>query len=319
LEILGIDVGKKDLHTVLLRDKTSSSKSVPNSATGIAQLLKWLKNRKVKRVHACLEATGGWSERVATALHQGGHVVSIVNASRIKAFAQSEMLRTKTDAVDAAMIARFCRMHAPDQWIPPAPEIVALQGLVRRYEGLTRMRAKEQTRLQEPAVTPAVRVSIESMIEHLTAEIQGIDREIEQLFKDHQPLRKQRDLLTSIPGIAKTTAARILGEMPDIAEFRDVKAVAAFAGLSPRHYQSGSIQWRSRLSKTGNAQLRHALYLPAITAIQWNPVIKRFTDRLRDRGKANMSIIAAAMRKLLTLAYGVLKSGRPFDPSYSTT
>jgi transposase len=128
LNVLGIDVGKRDLHAVLLQEKRSASKSVPNSGDGIARLQTWLKNRKVERVHVCLEATGGWSEEVAIALSQAGHVVSLVNPARIKAFAHSEMVRTKTDAIDAALIARFCRLHEPEPWTLPAPEIRMLQG-----------------------------------------------------------------------------------------------------------------------------------------------------------------------------------------------
>jgi len=316
VEILGIDVGKRQLHAALLQGDRCASKSAPNSPAGIAQLQAWLKNRKVERVHACLEATGGWSEDVAIALHDAGHVVSLVNPSRVKAFAQSEMLRTKTDRIDAALIARFCRLHAPEPWIPPAPEIRILQGLVRRYQSLVEMRTEEQNRLQAPIVAPAVNESIRAMLEHLEHEIERVDREIAQLFDQHPPLRRQRDLLTSIKGIGDTTAARILGEVPNIAEFRDVKAIAAFAGLSPRHYQSGSIHRPSRIAKTGNANLRRALYFPALSAMRFNPLLKRFADRLRQRGKSKMAVVAAVMRKLLTLAYGVLKSGRPFDPGY---
>ncbi len=158
--------------------------------------------------------------------------------------------------------------------------------------------------------------SITAMLKQIDREMERVEREIEQLFKDYPTLRRQRELLISIPGIAETTAARILGEMPNITEFRDVKAVAAYVGLSPRHYQSGSIEYRSRLAKTGNAHLRSALFFPAITAIRHNPPIRDFDDRLRARGKNKMTIVAAAMRKLITLAYGVLKSGRPFDPAY---
>jgi transposase len=319
LDVLGIDVGKHDLHAVLLQGKRPTSKSVPNSGTGIARLQAWLTNRKAERVHVCLEATGGWSEEVAIALSQAGHVVSLVNPARIKAFAQSELLRTKTDRIDAALIARFCRLHEPQPWTPPAPEIRMLQGLVRREQSLIEMRVAEENRRDAPLVTPQGMASLDAMLKQIDAEMERVEREIEQLFKDYPTLRRQRELLISIPGIAETTAARILGEMPNIAEFRDVKAVAAYAGLSPRHYQSGTIAYRSRLAKTGNAQLRHALFFPAMTAIRHCRPVREFAERLRERGKTKMTVIAAAMRKLLTLAYGVLKSGRPFDPAYGVS
>jgi transposase len=318
VDVLGIDVGKRDLHAALLQGKRQAQKSVPNSEAGIAQLQTWLKNRESEKVHVCLEATGGWSEQVAITLSEAGHIVSLVNPARIKAFAQSEMLRTKTDRIDAALIARFCRLHQPEPWTPPALEVRILQGLVRRKHSLIEMRVEEENRRDAPIVSPAVMVSIDATIAHLEREIERVEGEIKKLFDDYPTLRRQRELLTSIPGIAENTAARILGEMPNIAEFRDVKAVAAYAGLSPRHYQSGSIEHRSRLAKTGNAQLRHALYFPAITAIRHNPPIRALAERLRSRGKGNMTIVAAAMRKLLTLAYGVLKSGCAFDPVYGS-
>jgi transposase len=127
-------------------------------------------------------------------------------------------------------------------------------------------------------------------------------------------LRRQRDLLISIPRIGDTTAARILGEMPNIAEFRDVKAVAAYAVLSPRHYESGSIRRPSSIARTGNSDLRSALLFFS----NYRNALQRFAERLRQHGKPDKSIITAVMRKLLTLAYGVLKSGRFFDTAYAT-
>lgn len=280
MEILGIDVGKRQMHAVLPQGDRSTSKSVPNSAAGFKQLQTWLRNGKVERVHACLEATGGWSEDLALALHEAGHIVSLVNPMRIKAFAKSEMLRTKTDRIDAALIARFCRTHAPGPWAPPTEETRALQGLIRRYQSLTQMRTDEQNRLQTPMITSVVKASIEATLAHLDREIDRVEREIDQLFDRHPPLRRQRELLTSIPGIGETSAARILGEMPNIAEFRDVKAVAAYAGLSPRHYESGSIHWPSRLAKTGNANLRTALYR---SALYLSPNQRPLASGLEDR------------------------------------
>jgi transposase len=316
LDFVGIDVGKRELHVVLLQGDRSASKTVPNSPAGIAQLQTWLKNRKTERVHACLEATGGWSEAVAIALSDAGHVVSLVNPARIKAFAQSEMVRTKTDGIDGALIARFCRLHKPEPWVSPAPEILVLQGLVRRHHSLIEMKVEEENRSGAPLIPAPVKASIEATLAHLGREIDRVQREIERLFEDYPTLRRQRELLISIPGIAETTAARILGEMPNITEYRNVKAVAAYAGLSPRHYQSGITEHRSRLAKTGNAHLRNALYFPAISAIRFNPRIRALAERLSGRGLSKMAIIGAAMRKLITLAYGVLKSGKPFNPAY---
>jgi transposase len=115
---LGIDVGKGDFHAALIVGDRTASKSFPNNKAGLTQLASWLKNRKVDEVHACLESTGGFEEALSLDLHERGHIVSVANPSRIKAFAQSELLRTKTDAVDAALIARFCKAHVPDPWEP---------------------------------------------------------------------------------------------------------------------------------------------------------------------------------------------------------
>ena len=263
--------------------------------------------------HVCLEASGGWSEGVALSLHERGFLVSIVNPSRIKAFAQSEMLRTKTDRVDAALIARFCRMHRPDKWTPASPETQALQALVRRQEVLIRLRADELNRLEAPMLHEIVKASIAATMLALDSELARIENAIQQLFSVSEKLGSQRNLLISIPGVGKATAALILGELPNLAQFRDSKAVAAFAGLSPRHYESGSIRWPSRLSKSGNANLRRALYFPAVTAIRYNPVFRSFANRLKSRGKSSMTIIAAVMRKLLVLSYAMLKSGKTFE------
>lgn len=314
---LGIDVGKKDLHCVILGEDLGDDSPVArhafaNNPRGHEQLLKWLKNRRLDRVKVCLEATGGLGEDLATALHEQGHIVSIVNPARIKAFGQSEGVRTKTDAVDAALIARFCRSQSPTPWAPPAPSERALQALLRRRDNLVDMRTQELNRAQAARVTDAVQSSIDEHIGYLDDRIASIEDEIRKLIDTDSDLRGKRDLLQTIPGIGEKTANTILGEMPRIAEFRDVKAVAAHAGLSPKHNQSGLSPGRSRLCKAGNARLRKALYFPAIVAMRQNPTLRIFAERLAERGKRTMVIVAAVMRKLLTIAYGVLKGGRPF-------
>lgn len=314
---LGIDVGKGDFHATLLLGDRTWSKSFPNNKAGVTQLASWLKNRKVEEVHACLESTGGFEEALALDLHERGYVVSVVNPSRIKAFAQSELLRTKTDAVDAGLIARFCKAHLPQAWVPPAPEIRALQALVRRHASIQDMLSTESNRLGAARVEGAVERSLREHVSYLEAELRRVIAEIDELVKRHPPLRGQRDLLTTIPGIADLTASRILGEMPNISEYRSARAVAAFAGLSPREHQSGTSCGRTRLAKTGNSRLRKMLYFPAMSATRCNPILKALYERLVAAGKPKMVALAAVMRKLLVLAYGVLKSNQPFDPAYA--
>jgi transposase len=127
-------------------------------------------------------------------------------------------------------------------------------------------------------------------------------------------------LLDSIPGIVEATAAALLAKVPDLKQYRSAREVAAFAGLVPREQQSGgSIRGRVRLSQIGNARLRKALYFPAVTALRCSPFCQQWAEGLRQRGKSRMAVIGAAMRKLIHLAYGMLKTGKPFDPEWAKT
>lgn len=313
--ILGIDISKRDFHASLLAGEKSANKSFPNSDIGFEQLLKWMQNRKVAHVHACMESTGPLGDALALFLYERGNIVSVVNPARIKAYRQSELIRTKTDAVDAAVIARFCAAQNPEPWKPQPANIRRLQAFLRRLDGLDQMRTQELNRLSLPDLDPSIEASCQAVVAALETQIREIERQIADIFDDDQTLRNRKSLLTSIPGIGEKTAAKILGEMPDLEHFRNVKAVAAFAGLSPEHRQSGTTNQRSRISKVGSPRLRKSLFLPALTAMRFNPVLRAFAERLAQRQKPRMVIVAAIMRKLLTLAYGVLKSNRPWNPN----
>jgi transposase len=314
---LGVDISKETFHASLLSDRSEAKKIFPNTPKGFEQLVAWLRNRRIDDVCVCMEATGAYWEALALHLHELGHHVSVVNPARIKAFAQSELLRTKTDAVDAALIARFCKSQNPDPWLPPPPEIRILQALVRHYEHLKTTRVQQSVYAQSSEST-VVKASMREVIAALDEQIARVEREIHQHFDDHPDLKRKRDLLTSIPGIGETTAGSLLAEIPHLDRFESAKAVAAFAGLSPRQRRSGtSIHGRPRLCKTGNSRLRKALYMPAIVALRFNPVLKIFADRLTTAGKHKRLVIGAVMRKLLVLAYGVLRSGVGFDANYA--
>jgi transposase len=314
LAVLGIDVGKFEFHCALNVQGDVRSNHFPHTDAGFQRLHRWLKNRHVTRVHACLESTGGWSEELAADLHAHGHIVSIVNPLAIKSFGQSELSRTKTDKADAALIARFCLTMKPAPWEPPSPIQRRLQQLARRRVSLDDMRTQESNRLGAPG-SDEVRASIEAMIGFLERQIAEIDEQIRSLINDDPTLRGRRDLLSSIPGIGERVAITILGELPNITEFRNAKALSAFVGLCPREFRSGRSVSAAWLSKIGNAHVRRILYMPAIAAMRCNPVLKAFAERLRLRGKRGKQIIVAVMRRLLVLAYGVLKTGRPFSSS----
>lgn len=321
LSPLGIDISKAKFDVALMRDSGKLRHKVfPNTEVGYHQLSDWLLKHHIEQVHACMESTGTYSDALALYLHSAGHRVSIVNPAIIKAFADSEMTRTKTDKTDAALIARYCLKHQPSAWSPPPPEISELQALVRRLDALLDMRQQESNRLEAGINAISVKESVTNHISYLDSQIAYTKSLIKEHIDNHPSLKQQRELLSSIPGIGELTAAKLLAEIIDINHYNSARQVAAFAGLVPRHHQSGtSVRAKPRLCKVGAARLRKALYFPAIVAIQHNPVIKAMSERLRGRGKCPMQIIGAAMRKLIHICFGVLKSGKPFDPNYGKT
>jgi len=315
--MLGIDVAKGKFDVVLVRaDGKRQWRTFANTAEGFGALLGWLGKQQALPVHACLEATGTYGLALATFLHQAGQQVSVVNPACIKAFADSELKRTKTDKVDAGLIARFCRAMQPALWQPPAPEVAQLQGLVRRLESLQQMAVQERNRLAAPGLAEPVRESVARTLAMLQEEMKRLRGQLDDHVDGHAALKQQRELLTSINGIGRTTANLLLGELSGC-DFQKAREVAAYAGLVPQERQSGSsVRGKARLSKKGNRRLRKALYWPAIVAIRHNPVLAAFARRLREAGKPKMVVIAAVMRTLLHLAFGVLKHQRPFDPNW---
>jgi transposase len=316
---LGIDISKSKFDACLIREGGKLRHRVfPNSPDGFSQLCAWLAKHKVEQAHACLEATGAYGEALATYLHEAGHTVSVVNPAQIKAYAQSRLSRAKTDKADSTLIAQFCAERRPPRWSPLLQEVRELQALARRLDSLLEMRQMEANRL-EVAGTQAVRESLSEHIAFLDAETARAQGLIRSHIDSHPGLRGQRDLLLSIPGIGETTAAKLLAEIMDVKLYESARQLAAFAGLAPRLHESGSsVRRKARLSKAGAPRLRKALYFPAVVAIRHNPYIKELSARLRARGKCPMQVIGAAIRKLVHLAYGVLKSGRPFDPELKT-
>jgi len=320
--ILGLDIGKDQLDAVLLRaDHQPEHAQFDNSPKGFNQLWRFLNKRTARHVHVCLEATGLYYEQVADFLHEKGAMVSVVNPARIKAYAASQLARNKTDKLDAHTIADFCRTQQPPAWTPPSAEWRHLRALARHLDDLQTDLQRQQNRLharqQAAESVPTVEDNLKQQMNLLQQQIAQVKQAMNDHIDQHPDLKRDRDLMTSIPGIGDLTANKLLAELADITVFDNVRQLVAFAGLNPRHHQSGSsIRGQTKISKMGRASIRAALYMPAIVAKTHNPSLRVFADRLEQAGHCEMEIIVAVMRKLLHLVFGILKSGQPFDPHY---
>lgn len=314
--ILGIDVAKAKFDVALLRNGKYKSKSFANKSSGFESLVAWLKQHEVVTLHACLEATGSYGDTLARYLLEAGHVVSVVNPARIKAFGETELLRTKNDKMDAMLIARFCETMKPVPWQPDPPEVEQLRMLGRRRDSLVSMRTQEVNRLG--AADTSVNASIQKVISFLDDEIEQISKLIKEHINNHPGLRKKRDLLKTIPGVGDVTIEAILSEINAFEGFETVEKVVAYMGLSPKEKSSGtSVKGKSSICKIGSARLRKILYMPSLAAMQHNPLINALYNRLKTKSKNGMIIACACMKKLVHIIYGVIKNGKPFDPAYN--
>lgn len=320
---LGIDISKDKFDVCLLQDNTDNSgvtATFPNQKEGFNKLLKWLKKQRGKEVHACIESTGRYGDALVEFLYDKGVVISVVNPFRIKSYASSLLKRNKTDKEDAYVIAHFCLTQSLDSWVPPPQEIKELQALTRYLLTLKEDRTRVINRLKSGLRSALVIDSLNAQKLFLDKQIEHITQQIDDHIESHPDLRRQRDLLQSIDGIGSVTAAQFMAEIPDVTQFNNAGQLTAYAGMSPRITQSGSsLNRKGAINKTGNKRFRTLFYMPALSAIRYNPIVTALAQRLRDKGKHGKVIVVACMRKLLHLAYGVLKTGRPFDPNFANS
>lgn len=311
---LGIDVAKAKLGVALrLPDGKMRSKVIKNTPQGFETLIIWLAKHNVAELHVCMEATGTYWEAVAEFLADAGFIVSVINPAQIKAFGAAGLVRTQTDQVDVRLIAEFCVAQQPQPWQAPSPTLRELRALVMRRNALDAMRTQEGNRLR--VARAAVRAGIEAHLAYLEKSIVEIEEAIRQKIDDDPGLTQQHVLLDTIPGLGGKTIPVLLSYYGGSLCFDKAKEAAAFAGLDPRQHTSGSsVRSKPRLSKIGHALLRKALYMPAMVATTrtaWGPA---FRNRLAAPGKPPMVILGAMMRTLVHVAFGVLKSGKPFNP-----
>jgi len=317
---LGLDVGKAEIHAAVLSAQNASflaEKVFPNNEGGFHALVAWLATVLPKQaaIHACMEATGSYSQPLAFFLHERVACVSVVNPQCIKAFGQISLRRSKTDPADARLIARFCLKEQPKAWMPPTPNQRCLQALARRLKSLQAQHAAERHRLGQ-CLDKAVAADIRAHLLWLKNRQTKIEAQIHQIVARDETLRTQAQLLFSIPGIGRKSAALLLAEIHHPSAYASARQLAAHAGLTPRHHQSGVSGSRTTpLCKIGSTRLRLILYFPAIVAIRHHPPARALAQRLRERGKAEMVIVCAVMRKLLHTVFGILKNQLPYNPT----
>lgn len=314
---VGIDVAAKTLE-VHLRKPSGDDKAFEllNDPKDHRELIKQLTRRR-GRARVALEASGVYHLDLALALHQADRIeVMVVNPRAARDFAKAAMQRSKTDRLDAAVLLEFVRRMPFQAWIPPSSEKLELRTMARRIASVTKIRAQEKNRLHanEYLGSPVVCHDIELNIRHLGRRIRALEAKALDLVWKSPKLRKQLAHLTSIRGIGKSSAIRILGEICVLSRDMTPRQWVAHAGLDPRACQSGeSLNAPARISRMGNRNLRGALFMPALVAIRHEPNVQAFYEKLIGRQKAPMQAVVAVMRKLLHAVHGMLRTGTDFD------
>ena len=324
---MGIDVAKATFDFCLLSSSGAClwRGRFCNDGRSIERFLAQLRARgwKLSQVHFALEATGVYGKALIALLHQAGLAVSVLNPAQVKYFALSVLRRTKNDTVDAEIIARFCRERKPLATRALRSIEEQLKLLIHERESRVAEQTREATRAQKDPYQMQLPKLIarqrQQRLKQLAKEIAQLDAEIDSLIASDECLKTQSQLLCSIPGIAPLTAAKLLAELAG-KEFQSARQLAAYAGLTPAECRSGySLYGKTRLAKIGNAFLRKALFMPAAVARRWCKPLTPWIALLENRKLHDLAIRGAIMRKLLHIAFGVLKHQQPFNPMRAST
>jgi transposase len=321
---LGVDVSKDSLDVAVegQKGKRGYERKVSNDLSGFKRLLSWAKERtgaEPEGLIVVMEATGVYHEAAALALHEAGCRVFVANPKRVRDYASGLGLLNKTDRVDARALLRYGREKAPElvAWQPPAIEVRTLRALYARLSAVTvdlRRELNRQEQAQLSGQPEAVQQSMRQSIEHLQQDRERLMKAIEDHFNQHPDLKNQRELLQSMPGIGPVSADRMLCLLLRH-RFVNARQAAAFAGLVPRRHESGtSVRKRPRLTRQGDPSLKAALYMAAVVACRHNAQLRAHYQGLLKAGKSKMSALGALMRRMLHIAFGILKHQTPYDP-----
>jgi transposase len=312
---IGIDVSKDTLEIAL--DNSSPTQTFKNHPEGIARLLKLVKSCTRPIGVILLEATGGLERECAVELCLADLAVIVINPRQAHDFAKSMGYLAKTDALDAKVLSHFARTLHGDQRFErmlfklPSQQQVVLQALVVRRNQLVVMRVAEGNRLAGAHL--AQRKSINAVIKLLSSEIGRIDKDIARNLDQHfAPTLK---LLKGIKGVAVGTKAALMAQLPELGQLSQ-RQIGKLVGVAPLNCDSGKFKGK-RITWGGRAPLRSALYMATMSAKKHDPVIKAFYEQLIARGKVPKVALVACMHKLLTIMNAIVRSGKPWSPTYA--
>jgi transposase len=313
-QVIGIDVSKKKLDVCSILGDRIRKKSFTNTESGFKSLKLWVEKFGVTDPHFCMESTGCYSEAIAEFLYNSGFRVSVVNPLPIKAFRTSKMVHQKTDKSDSEIIAKFCLQNDPALWNPKTRENKELHEINLRIDALNFELNRLTNALESKYLNEVVKKSINEETEFVKKTIKALEFEARRIVENDEHLRSQFDHLTSIKGVGTKMALTILADMPDVNKFESAKQYAAFVGVTPSHFQSGtSVNRKSHISKFGSRRIRKILYMNALVVKNHNKHFADFVNKLEKKGKSAKIIIVAIMRKLMHLFFGMLKKGVSFD------
>jgi transposase len=267
-----------------------------------------------------MEATSSYWIRLAVTLHQADYAVAVLNPKYVKKFAESLPRRSKTDALDAHVLLRFATERQPSPWVPPPAVYHELRQRLMARDALLAMRTQAHNQqhalAQWPVVVTAVTDRFDAVLAALDEQLTTLDQEITTALHAGA-WAASAALVLSIPGIGIQAAAWLLVTTFNFTLCDTPEALVAYAGLSPLQHESGtSIRGRPHVGRGGNARLRTVLYMAALSASRYNPPLRAFYTRLRERGKAGKVARCAVARKLIHLAWAVVKHGQRFDSAY---
>lgn len=301
---VGIDVGKSQLDAALFDDP--STFSFQYNAEGLVLLLAWIQDISPSLI--VVEATGGYERAVVHFLCQAGFKVAIVSPKRVLDFARAHNLKAKTDKLDAHNIAHFAAVMNPRPFTPPSPSQDKLAALVSRRRQISQMIIAEKNRLQQS--DKEIKPRIQDHIDWLEEEEKDIQDHIQDLIRSDPEMQEKLNILSSAKGIGDITAFVLLAELPELGTL-DRKEISALIGVAPFNRDSGKMKGK-RYTKGGRYTVRAAFYMATLTATQFNPVIKRFYQRLLSHNKEKKVALVACMRKFITILNAMIRDRKPF-------